>query len=318
MRSILLFLEGIDSGDDWEELCVSCYRMRYQDDHYREIPATYKGDAGIEGYTQSGIVHQCYFPEREYTDDALYEHLRDKLTDDINKLINNAQKLANIGVPPVTEWHFVIPEYKDSRILVHATKKQSEILEAKITTPARYKHIADDFKIHVKIADDFKKEISWTLRTNIMNNKLNITVQHINEIDWTKCDSEKVTTIRRKIKAVMPSDAPLDSIEEVVKMYVQFYLRGIETMNNWRVNFPDIHENVFRLEQSYQQEVRIKTLMNTTPTMNKTIFEEILNEFGSKLSQDFSYLFTIANIGNLKQDMVASWLADCPMEFRSA
>ena len=87
-------------------------------------------------------------------------------------------------------------------------------------------------------------------------------------------------------------------------------------MNNLRINFTEIYEDIIRLEQSYKREVSIKTLMNTDKTMNLTLFDKILNEFHSKLERDFSSRFTEASIGELKQDLIASWLADCSMEFR--
>lgn len=89
MSSIMTFIEGYMNGDAWEELCVSCYRLKYQTQNYTAIPAVHGGDAGIEGFTCNGIVHQCYCPEREYDDKELYEHQRDKLTADIEKLMNN-------------------------------------------------------------------------------------------------------------------------------------------------------------------------------------------------------------------------------------
>ncbi|CAH8713376.1 hypothetical protein M5W83_26740 [Paenibacillus thiaminolyticus] len=60
--------------------------MKFQDEHFTEIPAVHGGDAGIEGFTRLGRVYQCYCPEREYSDDELYDHLRNKMTRDINKL----------------------------------------------------------------------------------------------------------------------------------------------------------------------------------------------------------------------------------------
>ena len=111
---ILDFYEGKLDGDSWEELCQSCYRIRYQSEHYMEVPAIQEGDAGIEGFTQNGIVNQCYCPEREYSDDELYAHQRDKMTKDINKLLSldYKKRLKELGVPPIKEWHFVIPYYK--------------------------------------------------------------------------------------------------------------------------------------------------------------------------------------------------------------
>ena len=45
---ILDFFEGKLDGDTWEELCQSCYRIKYQEQHYTEIPAVQEGDAGIQ------------------------------------------------------------------------------------------------------------------------------------------------------------------------------------------------------------------------------------------------------------------------------
>ncbi len=47
--SVLQFIEGYMSGNAWEDLCVMCYRMRYQDEHYTPISAAQGGDGGIEG-----------------------------------------------------------------------------------------------------------------------------------------------------------------------------------------------------------------------------------------------------------------------------
>ena len=311
------FIEGYMTGDAWEELCVQCYRIRYQKDNYTAIPATQGGDAGIEGFTNNGIVHQCYCPERSYSDQDLYKHQRDKLTTDIEKLKKNAARLCALGVPPVVEWHFNIPEYKDSRILEHAETKRQEILKAKNDKPDDYVHIADDFKIIIKIAEDFKPEISRIIRTTLTDMKLNLAVKHSDEPDWSKCESEKVANIRRKIKAVMLVDDNSEALNQVVGIYVFCYISGIEIMGNLRVNFPEIYEDIFQLEQSYKRDVTIKTLMNTDKKMNSSLFNDILNEFHSKLERDFSKMLTEASIGELKQDLVASWLADCSMEFRS-
>lgn len=311
------FIEGYMNGNAWEELCVQCYRIRYQDDNYTEIPATQGGDAGIEGFTNKGIVHQCYCPERIYADNELYEHQRDKLSADIDKLKSNAKRLTSLGVPTITEWHFNIPEYKDSRILVHAENKRKEVLEAKQNKPDDFIHIADDFKIVIKIADDFTPEISRIIRTSLTDMKLNLAVKHSYAPDWSKCDSEKVSNIRRKIKAVMLTNEDSDEVNSVVGIYVDCYISGIEIMSDLRVKFPEIYEDVFRLEQSYKRDVTIKTLMNTDKKMNSSLFNGILDDFHSKLKQDFANIFTEASIGELKQDLVASWLADCSMEFRS-
>ena len=318
MSDILKFIDGYMNGNAWEDLCVQCYRLRYQKENYTAIPATYGGDAGIEGFTNHGIVHQCYCPERDYSDNELYNHQRDKLSNDIEKLKKNAQRFRSLGVPPISEWHFNIPEYKDARIIQHAETKREEILKAKNDAPSEYLHIADGFRIVIKTADDFKPEISRIIRTNLSDMKLNAAIKHNDNPDWSKCESEKVDNIKRKIKAVMLlDDDQNEDLKHVVDLYVDYYLSGLEILNSLRVSFPIIYEDIYKLEQSYKREVQIKTRINTNKQMNRELFEGILDDFHAKLQSQFSDHFTEASINELKQDLVASWLADCSMMFRS-
>ena len=37
LSKILSFIEGYMSGNAWEELCVQCYRIRYQEDNYTVV-----------------------------------------------------------------------------------------------------------------------------------------------------------------------------------------------------------------------------------------------------------------------------------------
>lgn len=311
------FDENLD-GNSWEELCQSCYRLRYQDQHYTEIPAVQGGDAGIEGFTRNGIVNQCYFPERNYSDNELYEHLRNKMTRDISKLLdaNYKKRLAELGVPLIHEWHFVIPENKDDRLLKHAESKRKEVMKAKQDNPERYDHIADDFAIIIKVADDFKPEISRIIRESLTDKKLNLVIQNVKQTNWTECESEKVNNIKRKVLAVMNGvNEDDEGFNKTVNTFVEAYIKGLEIMQKLRMSYADIYEDVHNLEQTYKREVSIRTMMNTNNSMNLQIFNEILGEFEQKLSKEFKY-FNSTSISELKIDIISMWLADCSMEFR--
>lgn len=316
MSNILSLIEGCETGNGWEELCVQCYRMRYQEQHYQAIPAMHGGDAGIEGYTNNGIVHQCYCPERKYSDQEYYDHLRDKLTTDIDKLKKNGTKLQQMGVPQIREWHFDIPEYRDSRILSHAASKCQEVLDAKRKNPQAFEHISDEFCIIIKVADDFSPEISRIVRTTITDKKIDLAVKHISIPDWSNCNSQKVDNIRKKLKAVMNANDNDEALKEAVQVVVEAYISGLDIINNLQMNFPEIVDDLLKLESAYKNEVKIRTLINTDRTLNHKVFIEILDDFEKKLEKDFSHSLTQASISELKQDLVASWLADCSMNFK--
>lgn len=317
--SVLQFIEGYMNGNAWEDLCVMCYRMRYQDEHYTPISAAQGGDGGIEGFTQNGIVHQCYCPEKHYSDDDNYKHMRNKMTEDIGKLLKPEyiKRLKDWGVPRIKEWHFVIPEQKDSRIVKHAETKRKEVLAAKEANKTMYTHIDDDFKIYIMCADDFLPEISRIVLAPHKDYLLNLAIRDVDALDYTKCDSEKVENIKRKIKAIKNTndDADVDVVY-LVNYYIKSYLSGVAILNKLRLSFPEIHESLIELEQSCKNDVSVKTRIITDNLGNAHIFNEILNDFENKLKEQFTTTINLASIGELKQDLIASWLADCSMEFR--
>ena len=308
----------LSSGEEWEKLCNSCYRIRYQEQGYQEIPAKYKGDGGIEGFTKSGIVYQCYCPEKAYTDDELYEHMRDKMTKDVSKFISKDYEpvLKGLGIRDVREWHFVVPEYKDKRILEHAEKKRKEVLEYKKRNSKQCDYISEDFTITIKVVDDFKLELSRIIR-NDYDSKIDLTVLRKKKVDWTNCDNAKVNNVKRKIKAVMNDieDDDEDYID-IVNTYMESYVIGIELMEKLRKDQVDLYEQIIGLETTYKRRVEIKTKTNTDSSINQKLFTEILDEFQNVLEKEFPYLSS-ASIGELKDDMISSWLADCSMQFRS-
>lgn len=314
---ILDFFEGKLDGDSWEELCQSCYRIKYQNEHYMEIPAIQGGDAGIEGFTQTGVVNQCYCPEKEFSDDDLYEHQRDKMSKDIKKLLSSTYKerLNDLGVPTIREWHFVIPYYKDSRILQHAATKKNEVLSKKVEDSKNYDYIDDNFTIVVKQAEDFRFEITRTIRNSLTDTKLNLAIKKIEVPNWKECDSDKVQNIKRKVEAVMGDIEDTEDFNEIVDTYISSYIKGMEIMRILRISYVEIYEDVYSLEQVYKKQVKIKTRMNTDRSMNTKIFNEILDDFEKQLKETCEY-FTAASIIELKMDIISMWLADCSMQFR--
>jgi hypothetical protein len=316
---ILDYFENKISPKQWEELCDSCYRLRYQSDNYQKIPSLYLGDGGIEGFTKKGIVYQSYCPEKEYSDDDLYDHLRDKVTKDIGKLLDDKhmKTLQGVGVELIKEWHFVIPEYRDKRILEHLTTKKQEVLKLKNANPNKYNYIDDTFDTVIKVAEDFKEEISKTIVFETGKVKINLAVLDDNNIDYSLCDSEKTKNITRKAKALIPNNTSESEINEIVNIFTKYYLRGVEILNTLKIDFPMQHKEIFELINSLKNEVVLQTRLNKSSDfiINKNIFDKIMKEFDEHLKTINS--LNEASITELKNDIIAGWLADCSMEFKS-
>lgn len=309
--------EYTQSGEEWEKLINRCYRLRYQNEGYQEIPALYKGDGGIEGFTNTGIVYQCYCPEKEYSDDDLYKHFREKMHRDIGKFISTdyEQVLMKMGVHDVHEWHFVIPEYKDKRILEYKTKQEERVLEYKQNNPKKCSYIANDFKIYIKVAEDFIPEISRLTRPNKLY-EIDLKLSDKSVIKWEECSSPKVENIRRKIKAVMNGVDDNDSdYKDVVGVYLKAYILGVIHMDEIRREDGDLYEQILKLKQSYKRRIEIRTKIQCDHSMNQQVFLDIMDEFAKTLEDKFHFL-TQESREDLLYDIIGEWLADCPMQFK--
>ncbi len=306
------------SGDQWEELINRCYRMRYQKEGYQEIPASYKGDGGIEGFTDTGIVYQCYCPEKNYSDNEYYEHIRTKMYNDIGKFIDPTYEntLKKLGLHDVHEWHLVIPENRDKRILEYRTTQVKRVKDYKATHPVQCDYIADDFRIDIKIADDFASEISRMSRLG-MGYELDLRlIEKAQNVDWSSCPSEKADNIKRKIKAVMNNVADEDEgYKRVVQIFLEAYINGISLMEKLRQDDSDVYQEIMSLKSSYKRNVEMKTLMHQNHSMNKSVFDEIFNDFTNQLNTKFTFLNQETR-DELAYDIIGEWLADCPMEFK--
>lgn len=313
---ILDFIRDKLNGDDWEKLCDECYRDRYQNDNYTKVPATHSGDTGVEGFTMSGVVYQCYCPEKIYTDNELYGKLRDKVTADIAKLIDlsNAERIKKLGIMNIKEWHLVTPEYRDKRIIEHLESKRLEIIEAKRKNASELSYLDDNIRLVIKGPEDFKPEFYRLIRNPLVDIKLNIAVKSIKSVDWKKCDTEKIANIKRKIKAIMGSEENED-FEDMLKFWAEAYLKGIEIMASLQDSCGKLYEELFELEEQYKSEVSVKSKMNRDSSVNYILFNQILEDFGNTLSKEFE-CFTRASIGEIQYDLIGGWLADCSLQFK--
>lgn len=304
-------------GKSWEELCLSCYRMKYSNEHFHEIPAGYLGDGGIEGFTKNGIVIQCYCPEDpNLSHDDLYENQRNKITKDINKLIDlkNGELLKSIGVPQIKEWHFLVPEYKDRRILQHIEKKRKVVIDKK-NGDSKYDYISEQFDVSIKVAADFRTEIYSLIRDQMTNIKLNLALREDKPINWGECDNEKINNVRRKVIAINPIlEKNEDALNNLLDMYMSAYIQGVEMLKNIGNSFPDLRKDILDFANEYQHDIRTQTLLNDDHKLNSKLFKKIGDEFQEKISKQLKYLDQIS-IMQLKRNLIAGWLADCSMEF---
>lgn len=145
---------GLFDGNSWEALLQLIYKTNHRTDGYQEMPAS-PGDFGIEGYVgKTGVAFQCYCPDNNCNQDALYEKQRDKITKDIGKLAEYETEIqSRLGGALIKEWVFITPEVNRNKLLRHAKTKEAEARSWNLSI------LSPDFTILLHDADFYSKEI---------------------------------------------------------------------------------------------------------------------------------------------------------------
>ncbi len=140
------------TGGEWQGYCRELLAARHGA-HYQPVPDSVAGDWGIEGFTSSGTVYQCYAPEEPLTSKQLYAKHRSKVTADLGKLRKNVDNVSQLVSPAELDcWVLLVPRVEDKAILEHAAKKAQEIRDLSLTG------VSESFVVRVHTAADFPSE----------------------------------------------------------------------------------------------------------------------------------------------------------------
>ncbi|MCY8918568.1 hypothetical protein MOE20_19495 [Bacillus atrophaeus] len=209
---------GIYNGDSWEEHCQTILKMKYESDGYQEMIAHTNGDLGIEGFTRTGIVFQCYCPDDEYDPTKLYEHQRDKVTKDLKKLATYKEKLLEFfqGIK-IKKWIFLTPKVTNKQLVAHCHTKAHEYRD--------YDEMRDlldeEFDVLVHDEEFYAEEIIKAKR--ILNEKVNFNVSDPKDeeiINWKECKTSSIEILNRKLSVLFDKD------DNKVNRYIDFQIRN--------------------------------------------------------------------------------------------
>lgn len=296
---------GQMDGNMWEDYCQKLLRLRYED--YQEVPAQFGGDYGIEGFTRSGTVFQCYCPDDDPRGRDLYEKQRDKITKDIKKFVKNVTKISALGAGTIKEWHFLTPDYNSRHLVSHCRTKESEVQSKSLET------VHNEFTIYLKTDDDYIPERQTYLGTGGLRVQPSGEEPPIEELEkLLTSDNEIVLNTKTKLKKLaLASDQRADLTIQSVKGYIV----GKYELQILNEKFPSTYESVVQLKSATESQLPI--LLSGSDN-HGTILREILQGYEGKLSTDFSGSLSSALIARLSTEAISDWLGRCPLNFFSS
>ncbi|MCC9043897.1 hypothetical protein LNQ81_14550 [Myroides sp. M-43] len=301
---------GNFDGNSWEEFCQVCFKIKYEADGYQEMPA-WQGDLGIEGFTRKGVLFQCYCPNEEYNPDKLYEEQRDKITNDLKKIILYEKELKSyLKSVKVKQWIFVTPGYKKKDIVKHCQDKAEEYRNKKLS-------ILDcNFDVLIYDIDFFATEIPIVLNYRNRKIEINPTTENtdVEIADWKTQQISLVDNAIRKhgqrINDAVPNRD--NKINMLTQNSIEHFLNGNIAVKIMQEKFPLDYEKFVRVISFFEKKLTEICIVNTED--NNTLYKKIENDLELKLKEAFSYIDQ-TTIDRLKEQVLADWILRCPINF---
>jgi len=295
-------------GNSWESNVKRWLRLRYPND-FQEIPAIDDGDGGIEGFCISAqTVYQCYAALSSLDTKSLYENQRDKLTEDVNKFINNRAKLAK-ALPPgfqARRYCYVVPEFRSRDLVAHAQKKTAEVVAAALP------YVASDFSVVIQQKDEFEVEQRLETAKLLKNLQLEIDddVGDAKVDEWAQTNNLGVQNLNRKIPLFTGLVDPVD-IEIHRRYWIQRKICTDNAFEKLRLRSEDAWEKLWtvktRRERLLGREFGLSGHGQGTVEgiSDKVVFDMI------------EVVPNLAKLGaeTLAEGLVGEWLQNCKLNF---
>jgi hypothetical protein len=311
---------GPHDGDSWERLCQVCLKSKYNG-NYIEVPAS-PGDYGLDGFTLQGDAYQCYCPERECSDDDLYNSQRDKVTRDIQKLNKYKNELTQLlnGVK-LKRWYLLTPKVRTNDIIFHCNSKVAEVKSWNLPfidtdfniVALNYEYLANEIPIAYSILDYTKQPGELSKRIEL--NGVNISSEEIAKYKSDLNNTEQTQNAFRKHLARYPKNDGKDYSDRVlgqVDRTVSNLLVGDSILKEWETLFQDQLDKFLKVIDTIENNVEdLCSIPTDNPAERLKAIETLVK---STIDKEFASLSEVTRM-KLSSRVISDWILRCPLNF---
>ena len=292
---------------DWENYFKDIVRLHYKPAHYRDVPDKHVGDFGIECYSLSGHVFQCYLPEQTTDVKKLVASQRKKINDDIKKFTEtNISELSKLfGEIVISRW-ILATAANDSAILAQfCAQKSIEVRELGIS------YISDDFEILVHTESEYPKEVFFLRKeTYQMSFDFNSTTA-----EGAACWIDENTEFLSKLDMKLPKiESDLERKSAIRTFIIQKYLDYQNLMDMLSLEWGDIYSTVFNCIQHRENSLIGRFILDAGNTLPGDVIKEEMVKLHDNILEEVKS-FKGTDLEKIKWGVIADWLIRCPLDF---
>ncbi len=299
---------GHSDGGSWEIYGNALFSCRHGAD-YQRVPARVHGDWGIEGFTADGLLYQCYAPTEPLSTTDLHGKLRNKVTEDIGKLLKNAEAIVGLITPnPVKRWVLVTPRVENKAILQHAKVKE------KLVTDAAVPGIATEFVIRIFTDADFAVEKRQLGEAASMHFPELSPTSDEDVAQFAAAEDLPVEALDAKIRKIEMITTE-DEVRTLRAEFLRLLVDGESADGQLRRLHPTLWDDWSRGREATRRTLLMTQLTNTdVPSVRLRKVQDELKDVAAGPTANLPP----GVAGQLAVGTVARWLLDCPLDFNAA
>ncbi|MEV8045725.1 hypothetical protein AB0P02_18055 [Streptomyces griseoluteus] len=289
------------SGGEWQDLCTRVLRMHHGADLV--VVPDKGGDHGLEAYTLSGHLFQCYSPTEPLSTQKRYEKQRVKTTEDVGKFIDNSAKLKKLFGEHVkiNRWIIMCPYIDNKDLPAHCAAQTKRVREA------RLEYADPDIHVICQTMEDY--EFSYKKVVNAQLARMHL--PPLAEPDYSSVGSAGVDKMREKLGKVH-SLRDESRRNDYVRRLLYSYLNSQEFRAYIKDHYTEIHALLESELDDLEQRLVMEFVLDDSRAA--TQLQKVLVETEKRVKACAPDT-TSGDSRTLAQGQVADWLMRCPLDF---
>ena len=298
-------------GDEWQAFALQLVQRRHGPENVQVVPDAVAGDAGLEFFTTSGCLYQCYAPEETSDVAKAASAMKSKAGRDLPKLVKYKDKIELIlcGVA-ATRWILLCP-FLDNKEVVADVRKRGLAIKGQGLT-----FLAPDFEALCHSQDDFVGELEQ-LKALSLGPPLRIdmpTPSDVSAAGETSIGTGETsigTRIDEKLARAYGSAATGTQIALRRDAYVKAHLYRENALDQLRQNHSVLWERAFQTLEAEETRLIAVGASFTLPA-------EQLQDSTKRIEESLmKALPTLSNgvVTHIALGTVSDWLIRCPLDF---
>lgn len=294
-------------GDEWQAFALQLVQRRHGAQNVQTVPHAVKGDAGLDFFTSSGCIYQCYAPQEVSDNKKASSAMKEKARRDLMKLVKNKDKLEDILTDIIVKRWVLLCPFLDDKDVIAAVRKQGHTLRA-----AGLSFLAADFEAFVHSQEDFAGELEQ-LRKLSLGPPLSVEAPLASAVAAAG-STEIGTRIDEKLLRALGHAATQSQIAKRRDAYVRAHLYRENALDQLRRNHPVLWD---RSIQSLDAEEQRLIAVGSIATLPAEQLQESTKRIEDALTKD---LPTLPNsvVTQIAIGTVSDWLIRCPLDFPEA